>query len=176
MLDFMDGKFVPSTALMFDVKLPKGPHYEAHLMVKEPINPLKMLRGKVESVSIHVESNGFNESLYIARKLGYEVAAAINPGTPIEKIEKSLGKLDRVLVMTVEPGKYGAPFVPEALEKVKYLRMLAPTLPIEVDGAMNPENARKAKEAGANIFASGSYLMRSTDLISAIKELKAAVN
>jgi len=176
MLDFMDGRFVSSTSLMFDVKLPKGLHYEAHLMVKKPITSLRTLCGKVESVIIHVESDGFKESLCMARELGYEVAAAINPGTPIEKLEKSLGKLDRVLVMTVEPGKYGAPFVPEALEKVKYLRKLAPTLPIEVDGAMNPENARKAKEAGANIFASGSYLMRSIDLISAIKELKAAVN
>jgi ribulose-phosphate 3-epimerase len=161
---------------MFDVKLPRGLHYEAHLMMKEPINNLRTLWGKVESVIIHVESNSFNESLNMARKIGYEVVAAINPATPVKKLEECLGKIDRALVMTVEPGKYGAPFVPEALEKVKYLRRLAPTLPIEVDGAMNPENARKAKEAGANIFASGSYLMKSNDLMSAIKALEAAVN
>jgi ribulose-phosphate 3-epimerase len=175
MLDFMDGRFVASRALMFDLKLPKGLRYEAHLMVKTPMCNLEELRGKVESVIIHVESDAFSEVLSSARSLGYEVAAAINPGTPTNLLEEHLKELDRVLVMTVEPGRYGAPFVPRALETVKYLRRLAPQLPIEVDGAMNPENARKAKEAGANIFASGSYIMKSPDIKGAIMALEAAV-
>ena len=175
MLDFMDGRFVPSNTLMFDVKLPKGLRYEAHLMVKEPLHSLEELHGKVETVIIHVESDGFREALRKARSLGYEVAAAINPGTPTKPLEERLGELDRVLIMTVEPGRYGAPFVPGALETVKRLRTLVPELPIEVDGAMNPENAKKAKEAGANIFASGSYLIKSPNLKVALSALEAAV-
>jgi ribulose-phosphate 3-epimerase len=77
--------------------------------------------------------------------------------------------------MTVVPGQYGAPFVEDALNTVKHIRKLYPNLPIEVDGAMNPENAKKAKAAGANIFASGSYLMKSTDLPASLKTLGEAV-
>ena len=175
MLDFMDGRFVQSRALMFDVRLPKGLLYEAHLMVKEPRRSLEELHGKVEATIIHVESDRFAEALKMARKLGYEVSAAINPGTPTNTLEEHLDDLDRVLVMTVEPGRYGSPFVPATLETVKRLRSLASNLPIEVDGAMNPENAKKAREAGANIFASGSYLMKSHDFKDALKTLEAAV-
>jgi ribulose-phosphate 3-epimerase len=175
MLDFMDGNFVSSTALMFDIKLVSGLRYEAHLMVKRPTEHMKKLKGKVESVILHVESEGFHEAIHEARVLGFEVAAAINPGTPIAKLEGHLGELDRVLVMTVMPGQYGAPFVEDALKTVKRLRILAPDMPIEVDGAMNPENAKKAKAAGANIFASGSFLMKSHDLPAAFKILSEAV-
>jgi len=175
MLDFMDGNFVASKALMFDIKLAPGLRYEAHLMVKRPSEYLKKLKGKVESVILHVESDGFHEAIHEARSLGFEVAAAINPGTPFDKLEKHLGELDRVLVMTVVPGQYGAPFVEDALNTVKKLRRLAPKLPIEVDGAMNTENAKKAKAAGANIFASGSFLIKSADLPAAFKALNEAV-
>jgi ribulose-phosphate 3-epimerase len=175
MLDFMDGSFVATTALMFEVKLQKGLLYEAHLMVKKPLDHLENLKGKVEAVILHVESDDFPQAVKKARGLGFEVAAAINPGTSLERLQPHLKELDRVLVMTVEPGRYGAPFVPGALETVKKLRKLAPSLPIEVDGAMNPENAKKARVAGANIFASGSYLMKSLDLPTAIKTLKKAV-
>jgi ribulose-phosphate 3-epimerase len=175
MLDFMDGRFVPSTSLMFDIKLKMGLRYEAHLMVKDPLRQLERLQEKVETVIIQVESDGFPEALSKARALGFEVSAAINPGTPIAELEAHISELDRVLVMTVEPGRYGAPFVHVALETVKRLRKLAPELPIEVDGAMNPENARRARMAGANIFASGSYLMKSDDFRVALKTLEDAV-
>ena len=175
MLDFMDGSFVASTSLMFDFRLDKGLHYEAHLMVKTPLDVLEKLKGKAEIVILHVESDDFPQAVKKARSLSFEVAAAINPSTPLEKLQPHIKELDRILVMTVEPGKYGAPFVPSALETVKKLRKLAPSLSIEVDGAMNPENAKKAKTAGANIFASGSYLMKNPNLLTALQTLKEAV-
>jgi ribulose-phosphate 3-epimerase len=176
MLDLMDGAFVSTKALMFPLRLRKGLRYEAHLMVKKPLDFLPALKGKVEAVIIHVESDNFLEALTKARSLGFEVAAAINPGTPLQKLEPHLKEIDRVLVMTVEPGRYGAPFVPAALETVKELKKTAPRLPVEVDGAMNPENAKKARIAGATIFASGSYLMKSSDLKAALKTLNEAVS
>jgi ribulose-phosphate 3-epimerase len=175
MLDLMDGEFVASKSLMFPLKLRKGLRYEAHLMVRRPLDILPLIKGVVEAVIIHVESDDFPRALNMARYLGFEVAAAINPGTPLERLQPHLEELDRVLVMTVEPGSYGAPFVPAALETVKNLRMLVPKLPIEVDGAMNPKNAIKAHEAGATLFASGSYLMKAPDLGVALKKLREAV-
>lgn len=176
MLDLMDGAFVSTKALMFPFRLRKGLRYEAHLMVKRPLDYLPALKGIVEAVIIHVESDNFHKALTKARSLGFEVAAAINPGTSLQKLEPHLKEIDRVLVMTVEPGRYGAPFVPATLETVKKLKVTAPSLPVEVDGAMNPENARKARVAGATIFASGSYLMKSSDLKAALKTLKEAIS
>ncbi len=77
--------------------------------------------------------------------------------------------------MTVEPGRYGAPSVPLALETVKLISKLAPRLPIEVDGAMDPGNAKKAREAGARIFASGSYVMKPRGIAAAIRDIVSAV-
>ncbi len=175
MLDFMDGSFVAAKALMFDLKLKRGLRYEAHLMVKNPVDILTNLEGKVESVIIHVESNDFPQALKKAKSLGFEVAAAINPSTPLDSLKPHLKELNRVLVMTVEPGRYGAPFVPSALDTIKRIRKLAPTLPIEVDGAINPINAKKAREAGATIFASGSFIMKSPDINTALTELQEAI-
>jgi len=175
MLDFMDGRFVTSKALMWDVKLFPGLRYEAHLMVKKPVDYLPKLKGKVESVTIHIESDDFPTAIKLAKHLDFEVGAAINPGTPPAFLEEYLGELDRVLVMTVEPGRYGASFVESALKTVKEIRKKMPVMPIEVDGAMNPQNAKKAKAAGANIFASGSYLMKTSDFSSSLTTLKNAV-
>ena len=175
MLDFMDGSFVPSKSLMFEIKLPPGLEYEAHLMVRHPIEFLPKLQGKVKSVILHVESEDIEQAIKMARKLKFETVIAINPGTPINEVKKHLDRLDRVLIMTVEPGRYGAPFVPQTLVKVNQLRKAFPSISIEVDGAMNPENARAARKAGANIFASGSYILKSTDLEKAIKNLEEAI-
>ncbi len=170
-LDFMDGTFVPSKSLAFIPTLTNGFKYEAHLMVAEPSPWLTLLRSKVESATLHIESSGFAEALTNARKLGYDVGVAINPGTPLSRLRPYLDTLNRVLIMTVEPGKYGAPFVMSALDKIEELHRENPSLPIEVDGAMNPENAKRAREAGASIFVSGSYLMRSNNIHDALKTL-----
>jgi ribulose-phosphate 3-epimerase len=174
-LDFMDGVFVPAKSLTFIPMLPKGFSYEAHLMVENPSPWLTSLRRKLESITFHIESSGFAEALTNAKKLGYDVGVALNPSTPLSRMRPYLDFLDRVLVMTVEPGKYGAPFVPSALEKIRELHSENPNLPIEVDGAMNPENARKAREAGASIFASGSYIMRSNNIHDAFQMLMKSI-
>jgi ribulose-phosphate 3-epimerase len=171
MLDFMDGKFVPSTSLTFQPKLPSQFKYEAHLMVEDPLSWVEELKDDINVADIHIESRGFNQALKKAKDHGIKVYAAINPSTSIDRLTPHLESVDGVLVMTVEPGHYGSPFVPSALDTVQRLRETIPELDIEVDGAMNPENILKAREAGANIFASGSYIMKSTDIASAMRRL-----
>jgi ribulose-phosphate 3-epimerase len=175
MLDFMDGVFVPTSSLQFDFKLPRSFKYEAHLMVNQPKGYLLRLKNCVETVILHVESKGFKTTLKEARLLGFEVSAAINPSTKLSKILAHISELDRILVMTVEPGQYGAPFVPISLKKVREIRNVAPNIPIEVDGAMNPETIKLAKDAGASIFASGSYLIKSPDISKAKRTLVSAI-
>jgi len=81
---------------------------------------------------------------------------AINPGTPLSVLEEVVDDLDGVLVMSVNPGFAGQKLVPQSLDKIRRLRAMYPQLDIEVDGNVNFENAVKMREAGANIFVSGT--------------------
>ena len=176
MLDFMDGVFVPSKSLAFDIALPKGIDYEAHLMVHNPLDLIDKLSDIIKIVQLQVESlKNIENAINGAKNLGFDVYLALNPDTPIKMVQSYLDVIDGVLVMTVQPGKYGSKFLPSALDKVKKLREMNAELTIEVDGGMNPDTSRLAKKAGANIFASGSYIMKSGDIGAAIKRLQEAV-
>ena len=66
-------------------------------------------------------------------------------------------------------------FNPKSLEKIRELRKVDQSIPIEVDGCMNPENVKLARESGANIFASGSYILKSKNIDKALMDLSNAV-
>ena len=177
-LDVMDGKFVPTTSLNFNFKLPAGFEYEAHLMVTKPLEWVRKHANKVNIVIMHVETlKDVEATVEYVKKIGIKLNLALTLETKLETVIPHLGKIDGVLVMTVEPGSYciKKDFRPEPLEKVKKLREIDKVLPIEVDGCMNPENARLARGSGANIFASGSYIFKSDNIDEAINELQNAV-
>lgn len=177
MLDFMDGEFVSGTSLQFDLHLPEGFSYEAHLMVRRPLSYLARLAGRVETVILHIETlDDVGRAIVSARRAGFKVMLAISPGTPVEFVAPYLREIEGVLVMTVEPGKFGADFLPWTLDKVRALKVMDGHVTIEVDGGMNPDNARAAREAGANIFALGSYIIRSQDIGRAFRELEEAIS
>lgn len=177
MMDIMDGEFVPNTSLDFAFKLQSGPEYEAHLMVGNPLDWIGENPGKVDIAIMHVETiEDIETSIDFVRKKGLGVTLAINPDTGLDTILPYLDMVKTVLVMTVHPGKYGGEFLPEALEKVRTLREIDEKILIEVDGGMNPENARLARAYGANIIASGSYIFKSHDLDHALMELKSAIS
>ena len=84
--------------------------------------------------------------------------------------------IDIALVMTVNAGMGGQQFIEENLEKVRVLRKEIDKMgigtEIQVDGGINPETGKKALEAGADILVAGSYIMKSQDIVQAIKSLK----
>ena len=172
MLDVMDGKFVPSRSLDFDFKLPEGFEYEVHMMAVDPLVRLSKMAEKVDIAILHVETLAdIGAAIERVRGLGLHLTLALNPGTGVGIIEPYLNEVNGVLVMTVDPGAYGGMYIPEALEKVRRIRELNPEVSIEVDGGMNPENSRAAMEAGANVIASGSFILKSDDIEWAVKAL-----
>ena len=176
MIDIMDGEFVPNTSLDFDFKLQDGLEYEAHLMVEKPLDWVKENADKANTAILHLETlDNLRSAIDYVENKGLEVTLALKPETKIDEVLPYLGEVQGILIMTVSPGKYGGKFLPETLEKVKKLRETDDTIPIEVDGGMNPRNARLARESGANIFASGSYIFKSDDIDKALKELKDAI-
>jgi ribulose-phosphate 3-epimerase len=169
MLDVMDGVFVPNRSLDFEFELPEGFKYEAHLMTVDPLERLSSLSGKVDTAIVHVETvSDIGAAVGHVRELGLQLTLAINPETEVERVEPYLGEVDGVLVMTVNPGRYGGEFLAETLEKVRRIREVDREISIEVDGGMNVENSRVARDAGANIIASGSFIMKSDDIERAV--------
>ena len=177
MLDVMDGVFVPGRSLDFDYTLPKGPRYQAHLMVEDPLRRISRLVGKIETAIIHVEAvKDVQEAISVTGDHGLGSFLSINPDTPVDAVAPHLSRLDGVLVMTVQPGRYGSRFLPWCLKKVEALRAMDGELVIEVDGGMNPETAAMAVEMGADMVAAGSYVVASDDPENAHARLVEAVH
>lgn len=172
-LDFMDGQFVPNTSINFDFSLPDGLKYEAHLMVIDPIDWVKTYGDWVQVVIFHVESvDDISGTLNFIKGRGLKARMALNPETGIDRAIPYIEASDGIMIMTVHPGAYGGEFVPSTLEKIKALRQIYPNLDIEVDGNMNPHNLNLTKGAGANIFCSGSFIIKAESPEEAIKELQ----
>ena len=177
-LDFMDSEFVPNSSIFFDFKLPKSDNlYEAHLMVKDPVVWIQKNWQKVDTILIHFESNIDPENiLKLVKKKGKRVGFVLNPETKIDSIKKYLDEIDQVLIMTVNPGFYGSPFLPETLDKIRNLRKIKPYLDIEVDGGITDKTISLVYEAGANMFVSGSFIVKSDDVVLAKNKLLEKIN
>lgn len=176
-LDVMDGRFVPSRSLDFDFKLPeKNYQFEAHLMIENPEKWIHEKGEEVDTIIAHFEAvknpGGIIASV---KNMGRKAAFALNPETDIHRIQDYLFDLDQVLIMTVHPGFYGSEFLPEMLDKIRELRELSPDLDIEVDGGIKPDTIGMVSEAGANMFVSGSYLIRSDDMAERMNILRSKI-
>lgn len=172
-LDFMDNSFVPNKSLWFDFVLPpSNVVFEAHLMVKKPMSWIEKHLNEIDIFLIHYEcDDDLDETIDLVRDADRSVGLVINPETPVENIIPYIDRLDQVLVMTVTPGFYGSPFLPDMLEKVRYLRSEYPYLELEVDGGITKDTISQAALAGANKFVSGSFIVKSDDPQKAINQL-----
>jgi len=171
-LDVMDGLFVPNHSLDFDFTLPSGLKFEAHLMINDPGKWIDESSEKVDTILVHAESCKDPGKIIQLLKGKKRIGFVLNPETSLERIRDYLREIDQLLIMTVNPGFYGSPFLPETLEKVKEARKLRPDLDIEVDGGIDLSTIRKVSQAGANMFVSGSYLMKSENVKQAMLALK----
>jgi len=112
-------------------------------------------------ISVHVETgSSIGEVLSSIRKLDCKAGIALNPDTPAEDIRPYLGEVDLVLVMTVEPGYGGQSFREDMIEKInvvhRWREIGRHEFLLEVDGGVNPENAKLCQGAGADVFVAGT--------------------
>lgn len=139
--------------------MPEQCSFEAHLMVANPetyVRPL--VEAGFKRLIAHVESQDPRRFIEMAQYEEIEVGLAIDGPTEFEMIEPFLEEIDVVLVMTIEAGFSGQPFLPETVEKIKLIHQNVPDLIIEVDGGITDQTAKICKESGANRFVSTSYL------------------
>lgn len=173
-LDFMDGLFVPNNSINFDFKIPKNNCIiEAHLMVKNPLEWIVKNCYKVDMILAHYETLINPQKIIdVVRNEEKKIGFVLNPETPINKLSDYIEQLDQVLIMTVNPGFYGSPFIPEIVNKIAELRKIAPKLDIEVDGGITDKTINIVNKAGANLFVSGSYILKSKNVQLAFEKLK----
>ena len=173
-LDFMDGIFVPNNSIDFDFKIPKNNCIiEAHLMVKNPLEWIVKNSYKVDMILAHYETLINPQKIIdVVRNEGEKIGFVLNPETPINNLSDYIEQLDQVLIMTVNPGFYGSSFIPEIVNKIAELRKIAPKLDIEVDGGITDKTIDIVNKAGANLFVSGSYILKSKNVKLAFEKLK----
>jgi ribulose-phosphate 3-epimerase len=179
--DVMDGEFVPNLsygAMVIDrVRGLTGMFFDAHLMISRPERYIhEYVRAGCDAITIHVEAtNDVAGTLEQIRQEGCLAGLALNPGTPVERIERLLPLCDLVLVMSVEPGFGGQSFQPAALEKVRRIRQLAgPGTVLSIDGGIGLETIGPAADAGAELFVVGSAIFDRPDYAAAMSQLESA--
>ena len=179
-LDIMDGHFVPNLTFGPDVVRSIRPYskkkFDCHLMI-EPADPFiqAFARSGADLITVHAEAGAhLDRSLQTIQAEGKQAGVSLCPATPINAVEHVLDRLDLILVMTVNPGFGGQSFINAMLEKLRKLRDLIGERPIhiEVDGGINPETARLAVDAGANVLVAGSAVFNRDDYAAAIQNLR----
>jgi ribulose-phosphate 3-epimerase len=183
-LDIMDGRFVPATTFTLEESrqiiesslLP----VDVHLMVENPENVIgEFISMGARSITFHWEATDRPDRLIeLIHSLGAEASMAIKPGTPYEPTSKYLAQLDMYLVMTVEPGAGGQPFMPEMLSKIRQVRndieeKKLNHIRLQVDGGINMETISLAVDAGADCCVAGSAVFSAgipREKIAALRE------
>ncbi len=172
-LDIMDKTFAPNNSLDFDFDVSgKNSRFEAHLMITDPMGWIEKNWWKVDTIIVHFESCEKPEDIIkFVKNKGKKIGFAIIPETAVHNVKPYLDDIDQLLIMTVNPGFYGSEFLPETLSKISEARKIKPNLDIEVDGGVTPDTIKLVNDAGANMFVSGSYILKS-DVKEAIDSLK----
>ncbi|MEO7040133.1 MAG: ribulose-phosphate 3-epimerase, partial [Candidatus Elarobacter sp.] len=114
------------------------------------------------------------------RSIGAKAGIGINPGTPVSMLVDLIQEIDRVLVMSVDPGFGGQSFIERALEKIAEVRALRdrrnPACEIEVDGGIGLANIERAVLAGADVLVAGNTVFGAPDPQAALREMRARVD
>jgi len=169
-IDVMDGHFVPNITIGPEVinKLRKYTSlpFDVHLMISPVDNFIKnFANAGADIITIHPEATkDLVASIEKIKSYKKKVGISLNPETPVDKILPVLELIDLALVMSVNPGFGGQKFMKEVLEKVKIIRKEIDTKKlktvIEIDGGINFENAKLAKNAGVDILVSGTTIFK----------------
>jgi ribulose-phosphate 3-epimerase len=186
-LDIMDGNFVPNISFGPQVcksirSSAKKLQFDVHLMCWKPEILLEPFANNgADRMTIHVElGDRVTPLIWKIKSLGKKVGLAVNPPTAMSQVEPFLGQIDLLLIMTVNPGFGGQPFITETLPKIQQahewrrernLRYL-----IQVDGGINFETAAECAKAGADTFVSGTGLYGQPSLKRAVSKMRKIVN
>ena len=165
-LDVMDGHFVPALtfgpAVIKSLRDKTNKFFDTHLMISNPDQYIESYaEAGSQCITVHYEAcTHLDRSLEKIKSLGIQAGVAINPGTSFDFLPYVIDKIDLVLVMTVNPGFGGQQYLPLMEEKIRGIAKLTAgrDIRIEIDGGISDKTIRRAYDAGADAFVSGSYI------------------
>jgi len=181
-IDVMDGRFVPNITLgpvvVKSLRPVSSAVFDVHLMVEHPEEQVDAFAAAgADLITFHVEATvHLHRIIQQIKAAGCRTGVVLNPGTSLGVLEEILPDLDMVLLMTVNPGYGGQRFIPSMANKIARLRQLIEkrglAVDIEVDGGIQKETAKIARDAGANILVAGSAVYGAVDMEAAISEIR----
>jgi ribulose-phosphate 3-epimerase len=175
--DIMDGKFVPSHSVTCAqiAKLKTKLIWEAHLMVLNPEDCLEdFQKAGAKKIVFHYEATSTPEDfIHQIKTLGMKAGLAVNPETPVSAFASLVKEIDSVLFLSVNPGFYGAKFIPEVLEKIREFRRLYPEMETGIDGGIKEKNIAQIARSGVDVIYVGSAIFLQPDPAASYKRLAA---
>lgn len=184
--DVMDNHYVPNLTvgpLVCEALRKHGvtAPIDVHLMVK-PVDRIvpDFARAGATYISFHPEaSEHIDRTIELIREHGCKPGLVFNPATPLDFLVHTLGKLDLVLLMSVNPGFGGQKFIPAVLDKVRAVRKLIDAsgrdVRLEIDGGVKVDNIGEIARAGADMFVAGSAIFGAKDYRQTIAAMRAAI-
>tara|TARA_B000000460_G_scaffold47629_1_gene30604 strand:+ start:1265 stop:1915 length:651 start_codon:yes stop_codon:yes gene_type:complete len=180
-IDMLDGTFTNTHAFPVEhLKIINDASdfpMDIHLMTNHPIESLpEYIDAGGDMLTAHVEAVNPRKYIDAVKKYDKMVGLAINPDTPLSSIVDYIGELDRILIMTVVPGKTGQSFIEAPLSKVREARTIIDkhnyNVELCVDGGINEKTAPLAVDAGVDVVVSGAGILYKDDMIKAVEELR----
>jgi ribulose-phosphate 3-epimerase len=182
-IDVMDGQFVPPITIgapvVAAIRRGTGLPLDVHLMIETPERQItQFARAGADIITVHIETcPDIRQVVKSIKALGVKAGVSLNPETPASAVSKILPDIDLLLVMTVNPGYGGQPFIESTLEKIANLRAELDkknlTAELEVDGGINVEVAPRVVQAGARVLVAGAAVFGSGQTVAqALRELR----
>lgn len=180
-VDVMDGTFVPNISFGFPVMVPLHKYatkpLDVHLMIVHPEKYVeRFCDAGAWSVGFHLEAvDDPMPILDMIKAKGVRTCLTINPDIDVKRLDPYLDKVDMVLLMSVFAGFGGQKFIPETMDKLRYVKEQIvsrglKTL-IEIDGGVNIENAHDLFAAGADVLVAGSAVFNASSPEEAIHQM-----
>ncbi|MEA3156385.1 MAG: ribulose-phosphate 3-epimerase [Betaproteobacteria bacterium] len=151
---------------------------DVHLMVK-PVDRIipDFAKAGANIISFHPEaSEHVDRTIGVIHDCGCKAGLVFNPATPLAWLDHVLGKIDLVLIMSVNPGFGGQKFIPEALNKLRAVReriaRSGRDIWLEVDGGVKAENIAQIACAGADTFVAGSAIFNTKDYAQTLGSMR----
>jgi ribulose-phosphate 3-epimerase len=179
--DVMDGHFVPPITFgpmvvaALREALPDEAYLDVHLMIDRPERHVgEFLKAGADGITIHAEATPhIDYTLNAIREGGARAGLVVCAGTPPDVFAEV--DVDLALIMTVNPGWGGQPFLRNQMDKVRRVRaMLGDDVAIQVDGGVNADTVVECAEAGATWFVAGSAIFGSDDPAAMFREISRA--
>jgi len=180
-VDVMDGHFVPNITIgppvVRSVRKTTRLPLDVHLMISDPDKYIPaFIEAGSDMLTVHAEATvHLDRTLNFIRSQNAGVGVSINPATPLSAVHHVLGLVDMLLIMSVNPGFGGQPFIPYTVNKIRQARQIIEDhhyrCAIEVDGGIDIDTLPEVVQAGAEVLVAGSAIFHAPDPARKVKEL-----